>query len=67
MSYLLSTKEKVVRNIDSAQLKNSFTEKLLSVIIDSKLTFEEHVKILCRKVRSNFSALSRVVPFMKLN
>ena len=34
--------------------------KLLGVIIDSKLKFDEHVKSLCLKANRNISALSRV-------
>ena len=34
--------------------------KILGVIIDSKLKFDEHVKSLCLKANRNISALSRV-------
>ena len=63
----LNIKEKVDTKVDSPQFQNCHFEKLLRVIIDNKLGFEEHIKILCGKKRSLLSALSRVTPFMKLN
>ena len=48
---LLSTKEKVVTNVDSAQIENSHSETLLGVIINNKISFKEHIKTLCRKAR----------------
>ena len=63
---LLSTKEKekVVTNVDSAQIQNSHCEKLLGVIIDNKLNFKEHLKTLCGKSKSKLSlGFSRVSDF----
>ena len=40
---LLSFKRKVVTKVDSAQIENINSEKLLGVIIDSKLSFEENI------------------------
>ena len=57
---LLSTKEKVVRNIGSAQIKMMHFGKPMGDIFDEKLSFKEHIKSLCGKVRSKPS-LSRVV------
>ena len=33
-------------------MKNSTSEKLVGVKIDNKLSFDEHVKIICQKVNS---------------
>ena len=53
----------------SIQFKNrkSHSEKLLGVIIDNKLSFEEHIETLRGKARSKRSALFRVAPFMNVN
>ena len=41
---LLITKKKVITNVDSAQIENSHSEKLLGVIIYNNQIFEEHIK-----------------------
>ena len=64
---MLNAKEKVVTNVDSAQIENSHSEKLLGAIVDNKLSFEGHIKTLCGKVRPKPNSLSRVAPFIKLN
>lgn len=33
-------------------MKNSTSEKLVGVKIDSKLSFDEHVKIICQRVNT---------------
>ena len=43
-------------------LTNKF--KLLGVIIDSQLKFEEHTKALCPKANRKVSAFSRVAPYL---
>lgn len=40
----LSTKEKVITNVDLAQIENSHSKKLVGVIIENKLRFEEHIQ-----------------------
>ena len=64
---LLNAKDRVVTKVDSAQIENRYSEKLLGAIVDKKLSFEGHIKTLCGKVRSKPNALSRVVPLIKLN
>ena len=39
---LLIAKEKIVIKVDSAKIENTRSKKLLGVIIDSKLSFEEY-------------------------
>ena len=51
---LLNTQEKVIANVHSAQIQNSHSEKLLGVIIDNKLSFEENIKTLCGKAGQKF-------------
>ena len=42
-------------------IKMSDTVKLLGITIDSKLTFNEHVKSICQKTNNKAKAFSRVV------
>ena len=44
----------------------SFSEVLLGVLIDSKLTFHDHITWLCNRVNQKFSALTRVSKYMAL-
>ena len=51
---------KLCIEIDKMVVKTVDKVKLLGVIIDSKLKFDEHVKSLYLKANRNISALSRV-------
>ena len=51
---------KLCMEIDEMVIRTVDKVKLLGVIIDSKLKFDEHVKSLCLKANRNISALSRV-------
>ena len=51
---------KLCIEIDKMVVKTVDKVKLLGVIIDSKLKFDEHVKSLCLKANRNISTLSRV-------
>ena len=51
---------KLCIEIDKIVVKSFDKVKLLGVIIDSELKFDEHVKSLCLKTNRNISALSRV-------
>ena len=58
------------RNIDvsikigNATIRNTNSEKLLGITIDSKLTFNEHVKNLCKKASQKLHALARIANYM---
>ena len=45
---LLTSKDEVSINIDDTSIKSSSSKKLLWVLIDNKLTFNEHVSQLCK-------------------
>ena len=63
---LLSTSQKLHVNIGTSQIENRKYEKLLGVNIDSKLSFEKHLNIICGKARANINALGRVAPLMNI-
>ena len=46
------------------KIENSNCEKLLGILIDHKLNFQEHVSLLCNKASQKISALSRISSFM---
>ena len=47
-------------------IKNSASEKLLSVNIDSTLNFDCHANHLCNKANNRLRALARVTPYITL-
>ena len=47
------------------KLSNTCSENFLGIKIDNKLTFEEHVEGLCKKVRQKFSAVARILSLMR--
>ena len=63
---LISTSQKLHVNIGTSQIENSKYEKLLGVNIDSKLSFEKHLNIICSKARAKINALGKAAPFMNI-
>ena len=63
---LKSTSQKLHVNVGTSQIENSKYEKLLRVNIDSKLSFEKHLNIICGKARAKINALGRVAPFINV-
>ena len=57
----------LLQNVDSAQIGNSHSKKLLGVIIENELSSEGNIKTICGKTRSKLNELSRVALLMKLN
>ena len=56
----LSSDCKLCIEIDKMVVKIVDKVKLLGVIVDSKLKFDEHAKSLCLKANKSFSAISKV-------
>ena len=48
-------------------IESSNGKKLLGVTIGSKLSFDDHITILCRKARQKHHTLSRVASFMSFD
>ena len=53
--------------VDQYQISSSNCEKLLGIIIDNKLTFNNHVAGLCKKASQKLHALARVSKYMNMN
>ena len=53
-------------NIGTAQIENTQNEKLLGIIIDSKLNFDKHIQQICSRASAKLKALARIAPFMNI-
>ena len=63
---VISNNEKVSMKIDSIELENTLSEKLLGIIIDSKRNFKEHLEGIIKKASRKVNLLSRITPYMNL-
>ena len=63
----LSPYKPVTIKIKESAIESSNSEKLLGVTIDSKLSFDDHITILCRKTSQKLHALSRVASYMSFD
>ena len=62
--FLVSSGENVHVNVGTLQIKNSDCERLLWIDGDCKLSFENHIKQICRKARTKIKTLARIAPFL---
>ena len=60
----VSTDDIFEANINNDVICNNNSKKLLRIIVDNKLKFDDHVNNLCDKARQKLSALGRVSTFM---
>ena len=51
---------------DNKELENTSSEKLLGIIIDSKLNFKEHLERIIKKASRKVYVLSRITLYMNL-
>ena len=63
---LLSSKKPEIVSVDSISIAASCHKKLVGVIIDSELKFENHTTVTCLKVSKKINALCRISSFMSL-
>ena len=54
-------------SLNEFNLKNSDYEIILGITIDQKLTFNKHIKNLCKKADQKLSALLRTSPYLDEN
>ena len=62
---LLSDKKSHQVDICNKKLSSTCSEKFLGIKIDNKLTFEEHVEVLCKKASQKVSAVARISSLMR--
>ena len=56
--------ETMICKIENAQVIETHMVKLLGIQIDSELTFNSHIKTLCKKASQKLNALSRLCAFL---
>ena len=65
--HLIITKnENVSMHIGPFEIKNTDSEKLLGIKVDSRLNFNEHLDGLIKKTSRKINALSRITLFMNI-
>ena len=62
----ISINEKVSIKIDNIEIENALSEKLLGIIIDSKLNFKEHLQGIMKKASQKVNVLFRITSYMNL-
>ena len=62
--FLLTSKDEASIKINDNDIKSSSSKKLLGVLVDNKLTSNEHVSKLCKKTRNKLHALARISKYM---
>ena len=63
---LFSGNDNVSANIDDHTIISENKNELLGIILDSKLSFQDHINNLCKKASQKLNALARVTPYMCL-
>ena len=63
---LFSGNDKVSANINHHTIISENKNELLSIILDSKLSFEDHINSLYKKASQKLNALARIAPYMCL-
>ena len=63
---LVTTEKSVSINIDGSNVENKKEQKLLSIKLDSSLSFKGHITSLCKKASQKLHTLARAVNYMDL-
>ena len=63
--YIGKNTECDIFKFENVCLENSKEEVILGITIDNKLTFDSHIKSMCRKAGQKLSALSRISPYLE--
>ena len=63
---VISNNVKVSMKIGNIELENTSSETFLSIIIDSKLNFKEHLEGKIKKASRKVNVLSRITPYMNV-
>ena len=59
---LLSGNSRATATIDNSYIESEDEEVLLGITIDSNLTFENHIRNICKKASQKLNALARIAP-----
>ena len=61
---LMNVNRPATIKIDEHNISNSYCEKLLGVIIDSQLKFNNHLETIVKKPSQKVRVLTRITPYM---
>ena len=64
---LTNSAQEIQINIGGIAISNSKCKKLLGIHIDSKLTFEHHIRSLCKKPSQKLNAFARIAYSLKFD
>ena len=64
---LFSSKTPTEIYIGDASIKTNIKETLLGILIDSELSFDQHISSICSKASKKLHALGRIATFMPFN
>ena len=63
---LLSGNFRATVTIDNSYIESEDEQVLLGIIIDSNLTFENHINSICKKASQKLNDLVRIAPYMNI-
>ena len=61
-----STSQTIILNINSIKIRESQNVELLGLTIDNRLTFKDHINMLCRRASYKLHALRRIRKYLTL-
>ena len=61
-----STRQTIILNINNIKIRESQNVELLGLTIDNRLTFKDHINILCRRASYKLHALRRIRKYLTL-
>ena len=63
---ILRKRQRMSANINDNTIISENKNELLGIILDSKLSFQDHINNLCKKVCQKLNPLARVAPYICL-
>ena len=63
---LLSGSSRATATIDNSYIESEDEQVLLSITIDSNLTFENHINSICKKASQKLNDLARITPYTSI-
>ena len=59
-----STRQTIILNINNIKIRESQNVELLGLKIDNRLTFKDHINMLCRRASYKLHALGRIRKYL---
>ena len=61
-----STTQTIILNVNNIKIRESQNVELLDLTIDNRLTFKDHINMLCRRATYKLHALRRIRKYLTL-